>query len=374
MSRALQTFGWSVALVLALCTAGSHAQQPPPAPPGQPAQPVFRTGINFVRVDVIVSDRNGTSVADLKQTDFEVTEDGKPQAIENFKFIKLDGGISSSVTEGTPRAIRTDADEEQEAARDDVRLFAVFLDDYHVRKENSIRVRAPLQQFIQTQLGPTDMIGLMYPLESVFSVRMTRNQDQVVRGLEKFLGRKYDYRPDNDLERQYAYLPVETQEQIRVRVSLSAIRGLIVHMGTLKEGRKQLIIVSEGFSNRLPLTVQQANPTAGQGGVQLGPGGNGIIDPIGAAGLNSNQADFAAQIDMEQLLRDVYDEANKNNVSLYTVDPRGLAVSEFDVSDANVDPGTDRIYLNQTMDTLRTLAVETDGRAIVNRNDLAGGM
>jgi hypothetical protein len=70
----------------------------------------------------------------------------------------------------------------------------------------------------------------------------------------------------------------------------------------------------------------------------------------------------------------VYDEANKNNVAIYTVDPRGLAVSEFDVSDGNVDPGTDRAYLNQTTDTLRTLAVETDGRAIVNRNDLVGGM
>jgi VWFA-related protein len=358
-----------------VCTAGSHAQQAQaqqPAAQQPPAKPVFRTGINFVRVDVIVSDKSGANIADLKQSDFEVTEDGKPQAIENFKFIKLDGGRVPDA-DGPPRQIHTDADEEQEAARDDVRLFAIFLDDYHVRKENSIRVRAPLQQFIQTQLGPTDMIGLMYPLESVFSVRMTRNQDQLVRGIEKFLGRKYDYRPENDLERQYAEYPVETQEQIRVRVSLSAIRGLIVHMGTLKEGRKQLIIVSEGWSNRLPLTVREQNPTAGAGG-GIGPGGNGIVDPIGAAGLSETQADFAAQIDMEQLLRDVYDEANKNNVSLYTVDPRGLAVSEFDVSDGNVDLSTDRTYLNQTMDTLRTLAVETDGRAIVNRNDLAGGM
>src|SRR5437763_7857714 len=298
MRRVLRT---AVCVVALTAVAFAQAAQ-------QPAQ--FRTGINFVRVDVIVSDRNGANVADLKQSDFEVTEDGKPQAIENFKFIKLDGGRVPSATEGPARQIRTDADEEQEAARDDVRLFAIFFDDYHVRKENSLRVRAPLQQFIQTQLGPTDMIGLMYPLESVFSVRMTRNQDQVVRGLEKFLGRKYDYRAMNDLERQYEYLPVETQEQIRVRVALSAIRGLIVHMGTLKEGRKQLIIVSEGWSNRLPLTVRQANPTVGDGSVGIAPGGNGIIDPIGAAGLNENQADFAAQMDMEQLLRDVYDEAN----------------------------------------------------------------
>ena len=249
MRRALQTLAWSVALVAAVSTTGSHAQQAqPPAQGTTPATPVFRTGINYVRVDVIASDRSGANVADLKASDFELTEDGKPQAIDNFKFIKLDGGVTPT-PDGAPSAIRSDEDEAREAARDDVRLFAVFLDDYHVRKENSIRVRAPLVQFIENQLGPSDMIGLMYPLESVFGVRMTRNHPSVEHDIERFLGRKYDYTPTNDLERQYTYYPAETQEQIRVRVSLSAIRGLIVHMGTLKEGRKQLIIVSEGYSN-----------------------------------------------------------------------------------------------------------------------------
>ena len=379
MTRAaLRIAGLALVLAaVALTEVASHAQQAQPQGQSdgqkdqqQPAAPpVFRTGINYVRVDVIVSDKNGANVADLKQTDFEVLEDGKPQAVENFKFIKLDGGAIPG-DDGPPRAIRNDDDEEREAARDDVRLFAIFLDDYHVRKENSIRVRQPIQQFVQTQLGPSDMIGLMYPLESVFNVRMTRNHNAVVAGVEKFLGRKYDYTPLNDLERQYAYYPAETQEQIRVRVSLSAIRGLIVHMGTLKEGRKSLIVVSEGFSNLLPagITPIGAAPTG------INTGNAGVVDPVGIAGLGRDQASFAATIDMEQLLRDVYDEANKNNVSLYTVDPRGLAVSEFDASDGSVSPSIDRTFLNSTMDTLRTLAVETDGRAIVNRNDLAGGM
>ena len=88
------------------------ADQPPadPQPPaGQP--PVFRAGINFVRVDVIVSDKSGVPVADLKQTDFEVLEDGKPQTVETFKMIKLDGGAMPT-PDGPPRQIRTDLDEE----------------------------------------------------------------------------------------------------------------------------------------------------------------------------------------------------------------------------------------------------------------------
>jgi VWFA-related protein len=379
MRRAFRALAWvplgitSILLAVLMCTAAGHAQQSPqqqqPQQQQAPDQPVFRTGINFVRVDVIVSDKGGTNVSDLKQSDFEVTEDGKPQSVETFKFIKLDGGTLPS-PDGPPRAIRTDEDEESEAAKDDVRLFAIFLDDYHVRKENSIRVRQPIEQWVQTQLGPSDMIGLMYPLESVFNVRMTRNHDAVIRGVEKFFGRKYDYTPVNELEQQYAYLPAETQEQIRVRVALSALQGLIVHMGTLKEGRKSLVVISEGFSNRLPpgLTPIGTMPTG------IATPGQGIVDPVGLAGLGASQADFAATIDMQQLLRDVTDEANKNNVSLYMVDPRGLAVSEFDASDGSIAPGTDRQFLNATMDTLRTLAVDTDGRAIVNRNDLVGGM
>src|SRR5712672_1791428 len=165
-------------------------QQPPPADPAQP--PVFRTGINFVRVDVIISDKTGNPVADLTQADFDVTEDGKPQKIDTFKLVKLDGGRTDSMKE-PPKEIRTDYDEEAEAARDDVRLFSIFLDDYHVRKGASLASRNQLSRFIETQLGPSDMVGLMYPLESTSSVRMTRNHSAVMRGLQQFEGRKYDY-------------------------------------------------------------------------------------------------------------------------------------------------------------------------------------
>src|SRR5881296_2329635 len=209
MASRMRTVFAAAALTFALGLQGG-AQQPPPQPPppqpppGDPAQPpVFRTGINFVRVDVIISDKAGNPVADLTQADFDVTEDGKPQKIETFKLVKLDGGRDDSIKE-PPREIRTDYDEEMEAARDDVRLFAIFLDDYHVRKGASLAVRGQLAQFVDTQLGPSDMIGVMYPLESTASVRMTRNHSAVVRGLQQFLGRKYEYEPKNQFEENYA--------------------------------------------------------------------------------------------------------------------------------------------------------------------------
>ena len=175
--------------ILAVLGLSGHAQQaapaqapppqtpPPTAPPAQTQDqppPVFRTGINFVRVDVIVTDKAGNQLSDLRPEDFEVSEDGARQTIETFKLIELDAGLIAG-PDGPPREIRTDYDEEREAARDDVRLFAIFLDDYHVTQGSSMVMRQQISRFVETQLGPSDMIGLMYPLQPVAAVRMTRN-------------------------------------------------------------------------------------------------------------------------------------------------------------------------------------------------------
>jgi VWFA-related protein len=342
-----------------------NSQQPPPADPSQP--PTFRAGINFVRVDVIVSDKAGSPVGDLQQADFDVTEDGKPQKIESFKLVKLDGGTSAAVKE-PPRQIRTDFDEEAEASRDDVRLFAIFLDDYHVRRGASMAARGQLAKFVETQLGPSDMIGIMYPLESTSSVRMTRDHSAVMRGLQQFLGRKYEYEPKNQFEEQYAHYPTETVERIRTQVSMSAIKALCVHMGSLKEGRKSLILVSEGFTYMVPPQMRNADAT------MPGSGNPNAFNPL--AGTNDpteDRAAWMANLDIESDLRELFDTANRNNVAIYTVDPRGLPGFEFDINEG-VGLQTDSKYLSSTMDTLRELAENTDGRAIVNRNDLAAGM
>src|SRR5262245_41830578 len=110
----------------------------------QQQRPTFRTDINFVRVDVIVTDKKGEPVTDLSQKDFQVWEDGEPQDVESFKLFKID-----ALTQTTPaRPIRSLFDEESEAQREDVRLFAFFLDDYHVRRGNAMRSRIALANFV----------------------------------------------------------------------------------------------------------------------------------------------------------------------------------------------------------------------------------
>ena len=87
--------------------------------------------------------------------------------------------------------------------------------------------------------------------------------------------------------------------------------------------------------------------------------------------------EFFLQAEMMSDLKMVIDLANRYNTAIYGVDPRGLAPFEFDLSTAGqaaVSLTNNTQMLDNTMDTLRVLADETDGRAIVNSNDLDRGL
>jgi VWFA-related protein len=292
-----------LAFCLAVVTIG--AQNPPQAPPPV-QQPTFRTAVNAVRVDVIATTKDGSTVDDLTEADFEVTEDGKPQKIESLKLIRVQtrqepGGEA-------PRAIRTFDDEATELARDDVRIMVIFLDDYHVSRASVVRLRQWLHRFIEMQIGPYDLVALMYPLTPSSALTFTRDKFALTSVIDKFEGRRGDYTPRNDLEANYAMADPYTAERIRSEVVMTALKGLCLYLGGLNEGRKSVIVVSEG----LP-------------------------------------ADFTR-------LREVIEAASRGNVSFYPLDPQGL-LGPFGASDV-----------------LRTLAENTNGRAIVTRNDFEAGL
>ena len=284
-----------------------QTQQPP-----TPQVPVFRTGVNAVRVDVSVIGSNDLPVAGLQASDFTLTEDGIPQKIDTFQFLRLDGRPRPGASESLE--IRNQDAGERAASRDDVRVFALFLDDYHVERLPSITIplRDALVHFVDT-LGPTDVVALMDPLTPLSALEFTRARAALQAQIRQFEGRQGEIFPVKSPAEE-AQLRSGDIGRIRAQVSLSSLEALVTYLGSLKEGRKTVVYVSEG-------------PRIGA-----------ISD------LNS---------DVERVIR----AANRGNVTINTLDPRGLGMTPFG--------GNDVAY---------RLAHETGGRAIVNTNNLKDGL
>jgi len=314
-----------------LAAAALVSTQNAPAPASTPAPqggvpPVFRTGVNLVRVDVIVEDNDGKPVTDLAKEEFEIVEDGRPQTIDLFRHIQIDG---TAAVPHSRQVLNRDT-EEREAARDDVRVFGILLADYQVCGQRSRAVREAMATFIR-KLGPNDLIAVMEPLMSVKDLIFTYDHDAVLQTIQRFEGRRGNYTPRNAIEEQHN-LQLGGAERLRMAVVRDALQALAVRLGSMREGRKSLIFVGEGFP--------------------------------------------ASWLTDARLLRDVAQEANRNNTSIYAIDPRGL-VAGGDAS-PTVYPGCGPVMMSprvrMTQDTLRELSEETEGRAIVDRNALEEGL
>src|SRR5690242_20958166 len=55
---------------------------------------VIRVRSNEVRLDVVVKDKKGRPIKDLKPDDFEILEDGVPQKVESFRFVSREAGAN----------------------------------------------------------------------------------------------------------------------------------------------------------------------------------------------------------------------------------------------------------------------------------------
>jgi len=167
-------------------------------------------------------------------------------------------------------------------------------------------------------------VAVMYPLTPVDDIHFSRNRDGLISAIESFEGRKHDYRPRNMFEEQYANYPAQTVERVRNQVTMSALKAASVRLGGLREGRKSIIFVSEGFIAMLPASM--ADPNASMPGV-----GNPNRGNANAPRPNDRQS-FQAGNDLLSEMQEVFRILNRENTSIYAVDPRGLAVFAYDVN------------------------------------------
>ena len=356
---------------------GQPQQGQPPAQQGQQGQqpPVFRAGANFVRVDAYPT-ADGKPVMDLKQEDFELSEDGVPQKVETFEHVVIQAPtVLDRARAPEPNTV---AQSREMVAESKARLFVLFLDTYHISREGAMNSRAALTRFLYGALGPDDLIAVTTPELPVGAITFARRTESIEAILERYWrwsrrGALSEYDP---IEEQYMRCyPMglgdtggmsgtarELIRRRRERMTLESLQGLVVHLGGLREERKAVLAVSEGWilygrDSQVPM------PTMA---------GLSRLD----AEMSRCESDRAvlAQEDHGLDFRRMLNDANRANVSFYPMDPRGLVAFDTPISEEPVSVVTDLARLRNRLDSLRTMADATDGVAIVDSNDLDRGL
>lgn len=380
-----------VLLGAALVAATALAQeQPASGPPDQSQQPRFRAGANLVRVDAYVTD-DGALVEDLTADDFEVLEDNVPQRIESFQLVRP--RLAGDATPG--REPNTVAESRAMATAPDTRVFVLFMDLWHVQLSGSFRAQSPILNLLGRVIGPDDLVGVMTPemsarnltlarrpetIESIFRDHWNWGQRGQVNALDP---REEEIRlcyPDSG---STTGLASEVIRRRRAARTLDALEGLIIHLDGIREERKFVVLLSEGWvlngpDSRLgaPVGVDRGIPGAQPVGVD--PGGRLRVDPnrgSGPTGSCDRERSMLAFADHATQFLQLLQRANRANISFYPVDPRGLVAFDAPIGpERPPGPTEDAANLRDRADSLRTIAEATDGYAVVGTNAIEKGL
>src|SRR5580658_8581585 len=145
------------AAALAARSTALIAGQAAPNPAQQP--PTFRSGVEYVEVDVVVTNPQGQFVRDLEKEDFQVSEDGRRQAVTDFTLIdipieKFDRPLYSS--QPIEPDVRTN-DRPFEG-----RVYVMVIDDLHTDPLRTQRTKSAARQFIEQRLGANDLMAIAH--------------------------------------------------------------------------------------------------------------------------------------------------------------------------------------------------------------------
>jgi VWFA-related protein len=352
------------ALLVFLAASGLIAGQNPPAqppapsqPPPQPQQPTFRVRVDYVEVDVVVTDRQGNLVRDLKKEDFQVLEDGKGQTISTFTQVDIP-------VERADRPLFAESPIEPDVKTNetpfDGRVYVMVIDDLHTRFGRSIRVKAAAKQFIERRLGANDLMAIIHTAgPSDANQEFTNNKRLLLAAVDKTSGRKLDsatanktteYYRTRDLRQQGDPLndPEDAERGFNARNTLDTLRNVAEWFGSVHGRRKAILFVSEGIDYD-------------------------IYDMIASNGSNHQSASLVMDA-----TRDAIAAATRSNVAIYGIDPRGLTdLGDESIEiqsypdDTSLGIGTGSLFneVRLSQDSLRVLSDETGGFAVVNKND-----
>ncbi len=349
-----------VVIVFVLCHAAFlSAQSQQRAVSERQRTPVYRVQSNLVIIDVVVRDRRGNLIEDLKREDFRILEDNIAQEIVTFSLEKIPMGpdpavvrtlAEGAVPAGAPAAppapvINLQSIPVAQQKKEDLkekRLVILFFDLSSLQTEELIRSVEAARDFVEKRSTPHDLIAIATYSSILELVQDLTNDKTVLLKTLKMLNPLEAGETSEEFSEEEpsedVYIPDAVQFNIfNTDRRLTALETVAKMYRDIAE-RKSLIYFSSGMSTT---------------GVE-----------------NYSQ------------IRSTVDVANQSNMSIYTVDSRGLQALPPG-GDASRGAARGRAMFsgsgvrNQmasfsaSRETLTTLAIDTGGEIFQDTNDLA---
>src|SRR6478736_6439873 len=368
---------WSTATLVVL-TAGLSAQtagQAPAAPPNTATsqeRPTFKVQVDLVTNDIIVRDEKGNFIPDLKKEEFEIFEDGVKQDITSMTVVT--GGRVTNVLAPPPPPPPEGIVLPPSRPRTDVsgRIFLFFVDDLHLQFHNTGRVRDLFKRISKELVHDGDMFGIVSSGPSSIAVDMTYDKARLEEAIKKIAGS--ELKP-TDIINGSSGAEGPSEVRYRAHVAFSTVNDLLNNLESVHNRRKALVYVSDGYDfnpfQDARLGLMDPNSPFAQNEFarnqnQMRSDDGGQTDPFAQ---QQKQSETFADADLARELGELTRQANRSNVTMYTIDPRGL-VGMGDI-DEQVDPQQWNEFVRKSQDSLRVIAEETGGIAVVNQNDFS---
>ena len=352
-----------------------QAQGAQPTAAQQPATPTFRASVDLITTDMIArNSRTDQFIADLKPNEIEIYEDGVKQEI--VSFVLTHGGrvfntLSPPAAPAQEGIILPQRRPTNDAAG---RIFLIFIDDFHLQFRETPRTRDLIKRMLRNLIHEGDMFGIVSTGHSSISEQLTYDRQVLESSIERITGGGLT---PKEIMQGLSSSQGPAELRHRAHVAFSTAYDLMRNLEKVQNRRKAVIYISSGYDFD-PFVEGRLEEQARRAGITESTDESGST-VAAKEQLRSNESyrDIRSQQELAatDLMRELWDltkAANRANATLYTIDPRGL-VAGPDI-DQDVDTTDWYAYVRESQDSLRVLAENTGGIAIVNQNDFDKGL
>jgi len=356
-------------------------------------QDVIRVTSNLVSLDVIVKDKKGRPVTDLKAEDFRVIENGVPQKIEFFDSTLTSLGVTGQSTD----AVASTENKPQSPAGFPRNIIALVLDGQSTELANLKHVREGMLKYIRERITDNDSVALFSISGGLQLLQpFTHDKGALIAAVEK----AYD-----------SSTVSKTSEARGISENISALRDKISAgppgetvasspaAGAAGSAMAEKMIAQRMLEQyiqlRSALSTQQTRPVL----AALAAIAEGLRSVPGKKTLVMFSQGFVATEALDWQVQSTIDIANRANVAVYIIDSTGLTggtptsgalvagsplggiSADTDIEHRRRAAAGESVFdiarqegLNRQQDLLYRISEDTGGHFIKNTNDIAVGL